>query len=138
MADACLKAGEIEAGLAAIDEAGEVKCKFDERYMEAEICRLKGELLLKKGEDAGLAKELFHQALEVSRSQKAKSWELRTAMSMGRLLQKHDKAAEAFKMLDEVYRWFSEGFGTADLKDARALLDELKPASAKKDRQNSK
>jgi hypothetical protein len=126
MADACLKAGEIEAGLAAVDEANEVKCRFDERYMEAEICRLKGELLLKKGEDPGVVKTLFEQALEVSRVQKAKSWELRTAMSLGRLLQKQGKAQEAYALLDGVYRWFSEGFGTADLKDAQALLDELK------------
>jgi tetratricopeptide (TPR) repeat protein len=131
MADACLRAGEIEAGLAAIDEADEVKCKFDERYMEAEIHRLKGELLLKKGEDEGAAKTLFEKALEVSRAQKAKSLELRAAMSMSRLMQKQGKAEDAHKLLDEVYRWFSEGLGTADLKDAQALLQELKKAPDK-------
>ncbi len=129
MADACLKAGQIEAGLAAIAEADKVKCKFDERYMEAEIIRLKGELLLKKGEDAGVVKKLFEQALDVSKAQRAKSLELRAAMSLGRLLQKQGNAAAAHKLLDEVYRWFNEGFGTADLKDARALLDELKSAA---------
>jgi adenylate cyclase len=125
MADACLKAGEIEAGLAAVDEANEVKCRFDERYMEAELFRLKGELLLKKGEDEAVVKTLFEQALEVARAQKAKSWEVRTATSLGRLLQKQGKAQEAHALLDAVYRRFSEGFGTADLKDARALLHEL-------------
>jgi predicted ATPase len=132
MADACLKAGEIEAGLSAIDEADEVKCKFDERYMEAEIYRLNGELLLKKGEDPEAVKRQFEQALEVSKAQKAKSLELRTAVSLGRLLQKQGKAAEAHNLLAEVYRWFKEGFDTADLKDARALLDELKAAASNK------
>ena len=126
MANSCLRAGEIEAGLAAIEEAEKVKCKFDERYMEAEIFRLKGELLLKKGGDAEVVKNLYEQALEVSRAQKAKSLELRAAMSMGRLLQEQGKAAEAYRLLDGVYCWFKEGFGTADLKDAKALLDELK------------
>ncbi|HUU37989.1 MAG TPA: protein kinase, partial [Candidatus Desulfaltia sp.] len=92
MADACLKVGEFEAGLAAVNEADKVKCKFDERYMEAEIYRLKGELLLKKGEDPGAVMKQFEQALEVSRAQKAKTLELRAAMSMGRLLQKQGKA----------------------------------------------
>jgi predicted ATPase/predicted Ser/Thr protein kinase len=132
MADFCLRAGELEAGLAAVKEADEVKCKFDERYMEAEIHRLKGELLLKKGEDPEAVKRLFEQALEVSRAQKAKTLELRAAMSMGRLLRKQGKAGEAHKLLDDVYRWFSEGFDTADLKDARALLDELKAAAGNK------
>jgi predicted ATPase/predicted Ser/Thr protein kinase len=126
MADACLKAGAIEAGLAAADEADEVKCKFDERYMEAEIYRLKGELLLRKGEDEEAVKNLYEQALEVARAQKAKSLELRAAMSLGRLLQKQSKAAEGYELINEVYRWFKEGFDTADLKDARALLDEIK------------
>ncbi|MBN2408203.1 MAG: hypothetical protein JXE07_00580, partial [Candidatus Aminicenantes bacterium] len=126
MADACMKAGEIDAGLKAVDEAAEVKCKFDERYMEAEIDRLKGELLLRKGQDAE-AKKLFERALEVSRAQQAKSLELRAAMSMSRLLQEQGKAEDAYRLLEGVYCWFSEGFDTADLKDARALLDELKP-----------
>ena len=126
MADACLKVGAIEAGLAAVDEASAVKCKFDERYMEAEIFRLQGELLLKKGEDEGAAKELLERSLEVARAQKARFWELRTAMSLGRLLQKQGKGKEACALLDGIYRWFSEGFGTADLTDARAFLDELK------------
>jgi len=129
MADFCLRAGELEAGLAAVNEADEVKCKFDERYMEAEIHRLKGELLLKKGEDPEAVKKQFERALEVSRAQKAKTLELRAAMSMSRLLQKQGKGGEALKLLDEVYRWFSEGFGTADLKDAQALLHELKAAA---------
>jgi tetratricopeptide (TPR) repeat protein len=131
MADACLKTGAIDAGLAAADEAAAVKCKFDERYMEAELFRLKGELLLKKGEDVGLAKELFEQAIEVARAQKAKFWELRSAVSLGRLLQKQGKAQDAYALVAGIYRWFSEGFGTADLKDARAFLDELEETALK-------
>jgi predicted ATPase/predicted Ser/Thr protein kinase len=125
MADSCLKAGEIEAGLAAVDEADEVKCKFDERYMEAEIHRLKGELLLKKGENLEAVKKLFEQALEVSRAQQAKSLELRATVSLGRLLQKQGKKAEAHQLLSEVYNWFTEGHSTLDLREAKALLDQL-------------
>jgi predicted ATPase len=126
MAAACLKAGAIEAGLAAVDEAEAVKCKFDERYMEAEIFRLKGELLLRRGEDDGVAKGLFERSLEVARAQKAKTWELRTAISLARMLQKQGEVQEASSLVEGVYRWFSEGFGTADLRDARAFLDEVK------------
>ncbi len=125
MADSCLRAGELEAGLAAIDEAVEVKCKFDERYMEAELYRLKGELLLKKGGNETEIMNLFKQALEVSRRQQAKSLELRAGMSLGRLLQKQGKKAEARRLLSEIYDWFTEGHDTLDLKEAKALLDQL-------------
>ena len=125
MADACLKMGEVDEGLAAIGEAIEVKCKFDEIYMEAELYRLKGELLLKKGEDEGEVKKLFEQALEVSRRQEAKSLELRAAVSLSRLLESRGKKKEAHRLLKEIYNWFSEGFGTPDLQEARALLERL-------------
>lgn len=94
--------------------------------METEIFRLKGELLLNKGEDEAAAEELFNRALKVARVQKPKSWELRAAMSLGRLLQKQGRTQEAYQVLDEVYRGFSEGFGTADLEDTRAFLDTPK------------
>lgn len=126
MADACLKTGQIDEGLKAIEEANEVRCKFDEKYMEAEHYRLKGELLLKKGENEDEAMKLFEQAFEVSQQQKAKSLELRAAMSKSRLLQKQGKKQEAHKLLNETYNWFTEGFDTADLKEAKALLEELK------------
>ncbi len=125
MADACLKTEQIDEGLAAIDEASEIRCKFDERYMEAEHYRLKGELLLKKGESKDEVMKLFKQAVEVSRQQQAKSLELRAMMSMSRLLQKQGKKHEAYKLLNETYSWFTEGFDTADLKEAKALLEEL-------------
>jgi serine/threonine protein kinase/tetratricopeptide (TPR) repeat protein len=130
MADACLKTGQIDEGLTAIDEASEVRCKFDERYMEAEHYRLKGELLLKKGGSEEEAMKLFEQALEVSRKQQAKSLELRAMMSMSRLLQNQGKKREAHKLLNETYSWFTEGFDTADLKEAKTLLEELESSQS--------
>ena len=121
-----LKTGRFDEGLAAIAEASEVRCKFDEKYMEAEHYRLKGELLLKKGESEDEVLNLFEQAIEVSQQQEAKSLELRAAMSKSRLLKKQGKNKEAYKILDETYSWFTEGFDTADLKEAMALLEELK------------
>ncbi len=125
LADACLKTGQIDEGLSAIAEASEVRCKFDEKYMEAEHYRLKGELLLKKGESEDEVMKLFEQAVEVSKQQQAKSLELRAVMSMSRLLQKQGKKKEAQKLLEQTYSWFTEGFDTADLKEAKALLEEL-------------
>jgi len=125
MADACLKTGEIEEGLTAIAEAMEVMDKFDERYMEAELYRVKGELLKKKGAAESEIEELFHKALDVSCQQQARMLELRAAMSLGRLWLTQGKKAEARKMLEEIYGWFTEGFDFPDLKEAKAFLDEL-------------
>ena len=125
MADACLKAGAIDEGLSAVTEAAEIACKYDERYFEAELYRLKGELLLRKGQDHGDAMNLFLQAIEVSRQQQAKSLELRAVMSLSRLLDKQGKKTEARKQIEDIYGWFSEGFDTPDLKEAGALLEQL-------------
>ena len=125
LANACLEIGQIDEGLAAIAEAIEVRCKFDERYMEAEHYRLKGELLLKKGGSEDEVMKLFEQAVEVSQQQQAKSLELRAVMSISRLLQKQGKKQEAHKLLEKTYSWFTEGFETADLKEAKILLEEL-------------
>ncbi len=125
MADACLKTGQFDEGLTAIAEALEVMEKFDERYMEAELYRMKGELLKKKGAAENEIEELFHKALDVSRKQQAKMLELRAAMSLGRLWLKQGKKDEARKMLEEIYGWFTEGFDFSDLKEAKAFLDEL-------------
>jgi predicted ATPase len=132
-----------DKGLDIFDKAMEVLRTFDERYCEAELYRLKGELLLIKAEDnkaqkgkpnknkdemGELEKEaegLFQKAIDISRKQKAKSWELRAVMSLSRLWQKQGKKDDARKMLEEIYGWFSEGFDTADLKEAKALLDGL-------------
>ena len=99
-----------------------------ERVWEAEVNRVAGEIALKSPEpDAAKAEAYFKSALAVARKQQAKSWELRAAMSMARLWRDQGKRKEARDLLAPVYGWFTEGFDTLDLKEARALLDELGP-----------
>ncbi len=118
--------GISEEGLAAVGEALEHIEKSDERFFEAEVNRVKAELLLiQVPPDAAEAEASLHKALEVARSQSAKSWELRAATSLARLWQRQGKRDEARELLQPVYDWFTEGFGTPDLQDAKALLDEL-------------
>jgi tetratricopeptide (TPR) repeat protein len=95
-----------------------------ERAYLPEILRLRGELRFKQGQ-LGLAEAEFREAIVLARSMGAKAWELRTTMSLARLLAKQGKRDEAHAMLAKIYGWFTEGFDTADLKGARALLDEL-------------
>jgi predicted ATPase len=96
-------------------------------YWEAELHRLKGELLWQQSAESQVAaEECFQQALAVARRQQAKSLELRTAMSLSRLWQRQGKRAKARELLAPIYGWFTEGFDTADLQEAKALLDELK------------
>src|SRR5262249_52571980 len=127
--------GQAEAGLAVLAEALAAVEKIGERWWEAELYRLKGELLLQSG-DQGLesgvsnppseaAETYFHQALDTARRQQAKSFELRATVSLSRLWQRQGKHTEARQMLVEVYSWFTEGFDTVDLQEARALLQEL-------------
>ena len=127
LAESCVKVGRASEGLAAIDRAFGVLNRNDERYYEPELHRLKGELLLIQGETSSTTEveTCYQKALEVSRSLKAKSLELRAAMSMSRLRQKQEKKDDALKLLQEIYDWFTEGFDTGDLKEAKALLDEL-------------
>jgi predicted ATPase len=97
-----------------------------ERWCEAEINRIAGEIALMSPEpDVATAKGYFERALAVARKQQAKSWELRAAMSMARLWRDQGKREEAHELLAPVYNWFTEGFDTRDLKEAKALLDEL-------------
>ena len=102
-----------------------------ERMYEAELYRLKGELTVQRQEassDSQIneeAESYFRRAIEVARQQSTKSWELRARMSLARLLASRGKRDEARTMLAEIYGWFTEGFDTADLKEAKALLDEL-------------
>ena len=97
-----------------------------ERCYEAEMYRIKGELLLQQAvPDAPQAEACFQQALAVARRQQARSWELRAAMSLSRLWQQQGKRTEARELLAPIYSWFTEGFDTLDLQEARALLDEL-------------
>jgi predicted ATPase len=94
--------------------------------MRAEAHRLRGELLLcRAAPDAVQAEACFQQALVIARSQQAKSWELRAATSLSRLWQQQGKRDEARELLTPIYSWFTEGFDTADLQEAKALLDEL-------------
>jgi len=97
-----------------------------ERRWEAELYRLKGEILLARSaaHDAE-AEACFRQALDIARHQEAKSWGLRAAMSLARLWQRQGKRAEARALLAPIYDWFTEGFDTADLREAKALLEEL-------------
>ncbi len=87
--------------------------------------RIKGELLQLSGRTSE-AEASFRQAIEVARRQEAKSWELRATISLSRLLQKEGRSAEARQLLSEIYGWFTEGFDTPDLKEAKALLEELR------------
>ena len=97
-----------------------------ERLWEADTHRIAGEIALLSPEpDAAKAEAYFERALAVARSQQAKSWELRAAMSMARLWRDQGKRDEAHDLLAPVYAWFSEGFDTLDLKEAKALLKEL-------------
>ena len=97
-----------------------------ERWCEAEIHRVSGEVVLKQPQrDVAKAQACFEHALATCRAQQAKSWELRAAMSMARLWRDQGKRKEARELLAPVYNWFTEGFDTADLKDAKALLEEL-------------
>ena len=110
--------------LALLAEALALVEKTGERYYGAELYRLKGELLLMQGDEAE-AEASLDKAIEVARRQQAKSWELRATMSLCRLWQRQDKREEARQRLAEVYGWFTEGFDTPDLKEARALLAEF-------------
>jgi len=126
LAEACGETGRVDEGLSALTEALAIADEHENRFYEAEMHRLKGELLLKQdASNAVAARNRFERAVEIARRQSAKSWELRATMSLARLLASQGKRDEARTMLSEIYNWFTEGFDTADLKDAKALLEEL-------------
>jgi class 3 adenylate cyclase/predicted ATPase len=126
LADADGRVQQIEEGIAAVNEALDTVNKTQERHWEAEHIRCKGELLLmKQGQKTGEAEKCFRQALETARRQQAKSLELRAAMSLSRLWQQQGKQEVAHQLLADIYGWFTEGFDTADLKEAKVLLEEL-------------
>ena len=118
--------GQAEAGLRVVVEALAFIERTEERFHEAELHRLKGELTLQATGQRVEAEECFQQAMEVARHQQAKSWELRTATSLARLWQSQGKTIEARDLLAPVYEWFTEGFDTADLQDAKELLVALR------------
>jgi len=122
LAAACLASGRWQEGLEAVEQALEAPGP----EIDPELRRLKGELLLAADQGSvAEATQCFRDALEMARYQQAKTWELRATMSLARLLASQGKRDEARTMLADIYNWFTEGFDTADLKDARALLDEL-------------
>jgi len=118
--------GQFDAAWRCIGEAITAVETTKERWCEADIHRTAGEIaLLSREPDAAKAEAYFQRALTVARKQQAKSLELRAALSMARLLRDQGKRDEARDLLAPVYNWFTEGFDTLDLKEARALLDEL-------------
>jgi class 3 adenylate cyclase len=126
VATALGRGGRFEEALATLEEAFLFVERTGQRYYQAELHRLKGELLLGHGiENAAAAEQSFRTALDIAREQRAKSWELRTSNSLARLLRDSSRRDEARSLLAEVYGWFTEGFETADLRDARTLLAEL-------------
>jgi predicted ATPase len=124
LAMACGIEGQIEEGLKLLDDAFQIAERTGERLLAGELHRHKGQLLLRQG-NAEAAEELYHKALRIAREQEAKLWELRAAVSLARLRREQGRRAEARDILKPIYGWFTEGFATPDLKEAKALLDEL-------------
>ncbi|HEV8713879.1 MAG TPA: hypothetical protein VGX03_13770, partial [Candidatus Binatia bacterium] len=136
LAEAYGKAEEVEEGLTVLAEALAAVDRTGERVFEAELYRLKGQLTLQKFQVSGSkvqvppnpqaeAEACFLKAIEIARKQQAKSLELRATVSLAKLWQSQGKKEEARQMLAEIYGWFTEGFDTADLKEAKVLLEEL-------------
>jgi predicted ATPase len=139
LAEAFAEKGSVGRGLALLDEALGTADKTGERFYEAELYRQKGELLSRSNRERSNSQDLtapssylsgieecFLKAISVARRQQARWFELRSAMSLARLWQRHGRIAEAHAILSQIYGWFTEGLDTADLKDAKALLDELR------------
>jgi predicted ATPase len=129
LADALYDAGRFEEGLAALDEALARMQENGECYHGAELHRLKGEFLRRRQASTESAEReaeaSFHQAVTIARQQQARSLELRALMSLTRLLKKQNRQVEARPLLSECYSWFTEGFDTPDLRDAKALLEQI-------------
>jgi len=125
LAEAYAVTGQIDAGLTTLAEALTVAKNSGERWLAAEVFRLQGELMLKQGKADTEIDAIYSQALDVAIQQKAKSFELRTVMSLSRLRLNQGRQAEALQMLTETYRWFKEGFDTPDLREAKAMLEAI-------------
>ena len=124
LAGAFFKLGQPGDGLSRLHEAAQFIENTDERYYEAEVYRLTADLLRMTGEQAA-AEQSYRKALALADRQNAKAHQLRAAMSMARLWRDQGKRKEARELLAPVYGWFTEGFETLDLKEAKALLEEL-------------
>jgi predicted ATPase len=126
LAAAYAKLGQFDDARRSISEAMSVMNTSKETWFEAEVNRIAGEIALMSPQpDAEEVELCYERALTVARQQQAKSWELRAAMSMARLWRDQGKRDEAHDLLAPVYGWFTEGFDTRDLKEAKALLEEL-------------
>jgi predicted ATPase len=130
LAEAQGRGGQAGEGLAVLGEALAIADKNEERFYNTELYRLKGELTLKakvQGSKSTVeeAEESFWKAVEIARRQSAKSLELRAVISLARLWQQQGKKNEAHQMLSKLYGWFTEGFDTRDLQDAKRLIEEL-------------
>jgi predicted ATPase len=120
------RSSQTKSSLRTLDEALGLCDRNDERYYEPEIHRLRGELLLRPElSDHVAAEEALRRAIEISRAQQSRMFELRSAVSLGRLLRHQGRGVEAREMLSALYGWFSEGLDTPDLRDASELLAEL-------------
>ncbi len=126
LAEGLALSGDIEGGLRLLEEslAQIARPGWEERSHLAEVLRLKGWMLTLQGDLEG-AEQNYLASLDWARQQQAKSWELRTATSLARLWQQQGKKTEAHHMLSEIYNWFTEGFDTKDLQEAKALLESL-------------
>jgi predicted ATPase len=121
-----MKAGRLDDALSAANEAVAAVDKQEERHYEADVHRVKGEVLLRQDySNIGQAEKCFRRAIEIARQQSGKSLELRATTSLARLLASQGRREEARTKLAEVYSWFTEGFDTADLKEAKQLLEQL-------------
>ena len=124
LAEAYSIAGQTQEGLKRLRQAVDLAEKNSDNWYQAETYRLMGELTLRSG-DAGAGEDYFHQALDISRRQKARTLELRATVSLARLWQQQSKQEKAHTLLVDIFNWFTEGFDTVDLKAARELMDEL-------------
>ncbi len=125
LADGCTRTGRFPEARVALSEALALAEKNDERFQEAELHRLKGELFLAESEDQAAAEECFQKAVEIAQRQRSKAWELRATTSLARLWQKQGRHEEAFRLLSAVLGIFSEGFSLPDQMEAAALLESL-------------
>jgi predicted ATPase len=124
LAEAHTRTGQVEEAMHLLEEALASVHQRDERYHEAELHRLRGELLWQQEAGEHAVEACFQQAIAVARQQQARSLELRAVMSLGRLWQRQGRTAAAHQQLAAIYDWFTEGFDTPDLQEAKALLDE--------------
>jgi predicted ATPase len=125
--EALLWANQLEEAAAVLQEAFSVSERYDQHFWDAELYRLQGDLRLAQQQSAEAAEAAYHRAIAVAQYQGAKSLELRAVMARSRLWQRQGQTDQAYQTLSAIYGWFTEGFDSADLKTAKALLTQLSP-----------